>query len=217
MNQSAPINSRLNVVVQSLTPFGLVRNGCWPFRECQLPGHALHTNYFFAVLPPNDRRRKHTASLKSVDCFCLFFSYLSFARLLILLLLMSGNVHPSPGLVFSYLVCAENVTWRDRSVRCCACSKWIHLRCSLLFFSKFKALGSSHTWSCLPYCGPASCGGPTPTNTVAFSSGPSACILPLFNMVHLAPLPMQRSLAITCRHPSICPLCIYPLCITSCF
>ena len=33
----APMNSRLNVVVRFPTPFGLVRNGCWPFRGSQLP------------------------------------------------------------------------------------------------------------------------------------------------------------------------------------
>ena len=33
----SPINSRLNVVVRSSTPFGLGRNGCWPSRGSQLP------------------------------------------------------------------------------------------------------------------------------------------------------------------------------------
>ena len=36
-DQSAPINSRLNVVVRSPAPFGLGRNGCWPSRGSQLP------------------------------------------------------------------------------------------------------------------------------------------------------------------------------------
>ena len=35
-------------------------------------------------------------------------------------------------------------------MQCCACSKWVHLRCSQLFLSKFRALGSSHSWSCFP-------------------------------------------------------------------
>ena len=43
---------------------------------------------------------------------------------------MSGNVHPNPGLIFPCSVCAGNVTWRGKSVQCCACSKWVHLRCS---------------------------------------------------------------------------------------
>ena len=33
-------------------------------------------------------------------------------------------------------------------MQCCACSKWVHLRCSKLSLSKFRALGSSHSWSC---------------------------------------------------------------------
>ena len=63
---------------------------------------------------------------------------------------MSGNVHPNPVSIFPCSVCAKNVTWRAESVQCCICSKWIHLRCSQLSLSKFRALGSSHSWSCLP-------------------------------------------------------------------
>ena len=37
---TAPINGRLNVVVRSPAPFGLGRNGCWPSRGSQLPGHS---------------------------------------------------------------------------------------------------------------------------------------------------------------------------------
>ena len=33
---------------------------------------------------------------------------------------------------------------------CCACSKWVHLRCSQLSLFNFRALGSSHSWSCPP-------------------------------------------------------------------
>ena len=63
---------------------------------------------------------------------------------------MSGNVHPDPCLVFPCSVCTGNVTWRDRSVQCCTCSNWVHLKCSLLSFSRFKTLGSSHSWIFLP-------------------------------------------------------------------
>ena len=35
-------------------------------------------------------------------------------------------------------------------MQCCACSKWVHLRCSQLSLSNFRALGSSHSWSCPP-------------------------------------------------------------------
>ena len=40
----APINSRLNVMVRSLIPFGLGQNGCWLFQESQLL-RALHALY----------------------------------------------------------------------------------------------------------------------------------------------------------------------------
>ena len=63
---------------------------------------------------------------------------------------MSGNVHPNPCPVFPCLVFTGNVTWRGRSVQCCTCSNWVHLKCSLLSFSRFRTLGSSHFWSCPP-------------------------------------------------------------------
>ena len=31
-------------------------------------------------------------------------------------------------------------------MQCCTCSKWVHLRCSQLSLSKFRALVSSHSW-----------------------------------------------------------------------
>ena len=99
---SAPINSRLNVVVRSPAPFGLGRNGCWPSRGSQLP-RALPF-IFSLCCPLNDRRRAAHSFFKIGRLFSLFlFSCpsLAFLRLLILLvLLMSGNVHPNPGPIF---------------------------------------------------------------------------------------------------------------------
>ena len=37
-------------------------------------------------------------------------------------------------------------------MQCCACSKWVDLRCSQLSLSKFRPLGNSHSWSCSPCC-----------------------------------------------------------------
>ena len=37
-------------------------------------------------------------------------------------------------------------------MQCFTCSKWVHLRCSQLYLSKFRTLGSSHSWSCPPCC-----------------------------------------------------------------
>ena len=150
--RSAPINSRLNVVVRSPAPFGLGRNGCWPSQGSQLP-RALPF-IFSLCFPLNDRRRAAHSFFKIGRLFSLFlFSCPSLALLCLLilfLLLMSGNVHPNPGPIFPCSVCAGNVTWRSKSVQCCACSKWVHLRCSQLSLSKFRALGSSHSWSCPP-------------------------------------------------------------------
>ena len=133
------------MVVRSPTPFGLGRNGCWPSRGSQLP-RALP--YIFSLCCPlNDLRRAAHSFFKIGRLFSLFlFSCPSLARLLIvLLLLMSGNVHPNPGPVFPYSVRAGNVTWRGKSVQCCTCSKWVHRRCSQLSLSKFRTLG-------LPLC-----------------------------------------------------------------
>ena len=77
-------------------------------------------------------------------------------------------------------------------MQCCTCSKWICLRGSLLFFSRFKTLGSSHSWSCFSCCASASSGGPTPTNTVSSRWTPPFCIPPLCYLAHLAPLLIQH-------------------------
>ena len=106
------------------------------------PGHSPHTNHFFAVQPPNDRKRV-ARSLFKIGLSSVY-SCLSLARLLILLLLlMSGNVCPNPCSVFPYLVYAGNVTCRGRTVQYCSCSNWVHLKRSLLSYSRFKTLGSS--------------------------------------------------------------------------
>ena len=116
------------------------------------PGTPLH---FLLCCPLNDRRRAAHSIYKIGRLFLPFlFSCptLALLRLLILLLLllMSGKVHPNPGPIFPCSVCTGNVTWRGKSVQCCTCSKWVHLRCSQLSLSKFRALGSSNSWSCLP-------------------------------------------------------------------
>ena len=136
---TALINSRLNVVVRSPTPFGLGRNGCWPSRGSQLP-RALA--YIFSLCCPlNDRRRAAHSIYKIGRLFLLFpisCPTLALLRLLILLLLlMSGNIHPNLGPIFPSSVCAGNVTWRVKSVLCCTCSKWVHLRCLQLSLPKF--------------------------------------------------------------------------------
>ena len=55
-------------------------------------------------------------------------------------------------------------------MQCCTCSNWVHLKRLLLSFSRFRILGSSHSWSCPSCCVLAFFGDPTPTSTVTFSS-----------------------------------------------
>ena len=122
---------------------------------------------------------------------------------MLFLLLMSGNVHPNSGPIFPCSVCTGNVTWRGKSVQCCACSKWVHLRCSQLSLSNFRALGSSHSWS-FPPCRitvtpPSSDSSDTYTSTV--ESGPpllmlhfcptlvSKLLIPHLPILYLLPLP----------------------------
>ena len=66
---TAPINSRPNVVVRSPTPFGLGRNGCWPFRESQLPwALPSHKTFFRLAAYWTTAEGQHPASLKSGAC-----------------------------------------------------------------------------------------------------------------------------------------------------
>ena len=122
--KTAPTNSHLNVVVWSLTSFGLGRNGCWPPQGSQLP-QALPF-IFLLCCPLNDCRRAAHRFFKIGRLFSLFLFFcpsLARHRLILLLLLISGNVHPNPGTIFPCYVCTGNVTWRGKSVQCCACSK----------------------------------------------------------------------------------------------
>ena len=59
-------------------------------------------------------------------------------------------------------------------MQCCTCFKWIHLKCSLLSFSRFRTRGISHSCSFPPSCVPAFFGDPTSTSTVTSSSDSSS-------------------------------------------
>ena len=134
------------------------------------PEHSLTQPIFSPFCPVSDRRRT-ARSFFEIDRLSSLYYCLFLARLLILLLLLIGaNVHPNPYLVFSCLMCAGNVTWRGRSVQCRTCFKWVHLKCSLLFFSRFRTLGSTNSWSFPSSCVPASSRNPTCNSTATFSS-----------------------------------------------
>ena len=95
-----------------MTPFELGRNSCWASRGSQLPRALAFISSLCCTL--NNRSRAAHSFFKIGRLFSLFlFSCPSLAllRLLILLLLMSGNVHPNSGPIFLCSVCAGNVTW----------------------------------------------------------------------------------------------------------
>ena len=168
-------------------------------------GTPLTQTIFLPCSPLNDRRRV-ARSLFKIGLSSLF-SYLSLAHLLILLLLlMSGNVHPYPCPVFPCLLCAGNVTWKGRSVQCCTCSNWVHLKCSLLSFSRFRTLGSSHSWSCPPCCVPAFFGNATPT-PVTFSTDSSSWYTSTAQSSSSGPLLLMQH-----SHPTLAfkPLIVFP-------
>ena len=50
IKMTAPVNSRLNVVVRSPNPFGLGRNGCWTSRRSQLPRELSFTFSLYSSL-----------------------------------------------------------------------------------------------------------------------------------------------------------------------
>ena len=151
--EPTPINSRLNVLVRSQAPLGWVEMAVG---LPEGPSYPEHSPFIFSLCCPlNDRRRAAHSIFKIGRLFSLFLLScptlsLLLRLLILLLLLMSGNVHPNPGPIFPCSVCARNVTWRGKSVQCCTCSKWVHLKFSQLSLSNFRALGSSHSWSFPP-------------------------------------------------------------------
>ena len=102
-------------------------------------------------------------------------------------------MYPNPCPVFSCSVGAGNMTLRGRAVQCCTYSNWVYLKCSLLSFSRFRTLGSSHFCCCPPCCVPVFFGDPTPTGTVPSSSDFSSWYIstaqsgPLLLMQHSHP------------------------------
>ena len=156
-----------------------------------------------------DRSRAAHSFFKIGRLFSLFLFFspsLSLLRLLILLLLlMSGNVHPNLGPILPCSVCAGNVIWRGKSVQCCTCSKWVHLRCST-----FSPLQIQSSWQLsfleLPPCRntatPSSDSSEMHTSTV--QSGPpllmlhsrptlvSKLLIPHLPILYLLPLPLHH-------------------------
>ena len=57
--------------------------------------------------------------------------------LIVMVLLISGEIHPNPGPIDSCSVCYHKVTWGNRSVQCANCFFWVYLSCSGLIPTDF--------------------------------------------------------------------------------
>ena len=71
-------------------------------------------------------------------------------RTQLLLLLISGDIHPNPGPTTKYPcpVCTRDVTSRGVSYRCTRCTGWVHGKCSgLLNAAQYRR---NKDWTCAP-------------------------------------------------------------------
>ena len=93
------------------------------------PGHSPRTNPFLPCCSLTKRRRAVHSFFKIGRLSSLFSCHYLAHLCLFILFLMSKNVHPNPGPIFSCSVCAGTVTWFGKSVQCCTCFKWFHLKC----------------------------------------------------------------------------------------
>ena len=83
------------------------------------PSYLGHFPSFFRRASPPHHHRRAANSFLKIGRLSSLFSCLSlacFRLLIVLLLLMSGNVQANLGPIYPCSVCAENVTWRGKSV-----------------------------------------------------------------------------------------------------
>ena len=118
---------------------------------CPMRGH-IRT----AFLNPIDRP-PISSTFFPTTLLSLFFHpkpplYLSYSPLLlILILLISSDIHRNPGPIDPCSVCSRRVTWGNRSVQCTNCFLWVHLSCSGLSPADFRKISPGHSWTC-PMC-----------------------------------------------------------------
>ena len=139
--------------------------------------------------------------------------FLSFTcHIILLLLLMSGNVHPNPGPVASSEVYYEKLTQRGRLVQCYTYSKRLHLRCSLFSFTRSKLQAALAAGAVL-HAASLMLLEVTHLPTLCLPLwAPPACILLLFNQVHLVLL-CQCSVHAPPSSSNFLPS-FYPFCIS---
>ena len=95
-------------------------------------------------------------------------------RARLMLLQMSGDVHPNTGPITKYPfpLCAWNVTSRGVSYKCIRCSGWVHAKCSGLLNAAQYRIKSD--WTCSTCSAPSSQQSPPPTPSPPLSHAPSS-------------------------------------------
>ena len=117
---------------------------------CPMRGHI-----WTALLNPIDRTPISSTFFPTTLFLSPFFHpkpllYLSHSPLILILmlLLISSDIHPNPGRIDPCSVCSRRVTWGNRSVQCTNCSLWVHLSCSGLPPADFRKISTGHSWTC---------------------------------------------------------------------
>ena len=98
VSTSAPINTCLNVVVQSQLH---VKMAVGPSKS---PSYSRHSQIIFSPCCPLNNQRA------ALSLFQVSHLSLPFFACILIILLMSSNVHPNPGPIFPCSMCAEYVT-----------------------------------------------------------------------------------------------------------
>ena len=121
------------------------------YPRCPMRGHI-----WTALLNPIDRTPISSTFFLTTSSNPFFHPklllYLSHSplSLILMLLLISGDIHPNPGPIDPCSVCSRRVTWGKRSVQC-PTVLWVHLSWSGLSPADFRKISPGHSWTC-PMC-----------------------------------------------------------------
>ena len=170
------MTSHLNVVVQSpslhwgrlkwlVNSLSVSYLGDFPLdnSSCFLSLLSNARSHMDTFLNPIDHTRISSTFFLTTLLLSPFFhpkSLLYLSHSLLMLLLISSDIHPNPGPIDPCSICSHRVTWGNRSVQCTNCSLWVHLSCSGLSPADFRKISLGHSWTC-PMC-PSSSQSPLP-------------------------------------------------------
>ena len=97
-------------------------------------------------------------------------------------------------------------------MQCCTCYNWVHFKCSLLSFARFRTLGRSHSWSFPPCCIPVFLEIPHLPALCLPPRTPPAGIPPLLNLTLFCQCSTRTSPSPSNLLSFFRPLCISSLC-----